>query len=70
MTDNKGIKILKENKTVVALNYNIRIEIDFKIKRAFIFNIIKIEEKANVLRKRSSKISSNFLLKETRNNII
>jgi hypothetical protein len=52
------------------LSYNIKAEIDFKIKRAFVFNINKVKRRVNILKKRLKRISSISLSKEAKNNII
>ena len=68
--DSKGIEISKGNETIITLSHIIKTKIDFKIKRAFIFNINKTERRIKILRKRLNRIISNSLLKEARNNII
>ena len=68
--DNKGTEISKGNKVIVALSRNIRAEVSSGAERAPVSNINKAGGGANVLRKRSKRISLNSLLKEARNSTI
>jgi hypothetical protein len=52
------------------LSRSIRAEIGFKAERASVFDTNKAGGGANVLRKRSKRISLNSLLKEARNSTI
>ena len=52
------------------MNYNIKVEINFKIKRAFMSDINKVKRRINISRKRSKRISLNSLLKKAGNNTI
>jgi hypothetical protein len=68
--NNKETETLKGNEAIIALSYNIKTEINFKVKKAFIFNINKIKKRVNILKKRSDRIFLNSLLKEIKDNII
>jgi ribosomal protein L22 len=64
------MEILKGNKFVVTLSYNIRVEAGFRAERAFMPNINRARGRANILRKRLNRISLNLLLKKAKDNII
>ena len=68
--NSEGIEILKGNKFIIALSYNIEAEASFRVEGASVPNTNKARGRANVLRKRLNRISLNPLLKEARNNII
>jgi hypothetical protein len=64
------MEILKGNKFIITLSYNIRAETGFKAEGASILNTSRARRRTNVLRKRLNRISLNPLLKKARNNII
>ena len=68
--DNEGTEISKGNKVIVALSYSIRAEVSSGAERAFISDTNRARGGANVLRKRSKRISLNSLSKEAGNSTI
>ena len=52
------------------MSRSIKAEVGFKVERAPVSDINKTRRRANVLRKRSKRISLNSLLKEAGNNTI
>jgi len=70
MIDNEGTEISKGNEVIVALSRSIRAEVSSGAERAPVSDINKAKGGANVLRKRSKRISSNSLLKEAGNSTI
>ena len=64
------MEILKGNKFIIALSYNIRAEASSKAEGASVPNTNRAKGRANILRKRLNRISLNPLLKEARDNII
>jgi hypothetical protein len=64
------MEILKGNEFVVTLSYSIGAEASSGAEGASMPNTSKARGRANVLRKRSNRISLNPLLKEAKDNII
>jgi hypothetical protein len=68
--DSKEIEISKGNEFVIALSHSIGAEAGSGVEGASVPNTSRARGRANVLRKRSNRISLNPLLKEARDNII
>jgi hypothetical protein len=68
--DSEGIEISKGNKVIITLSHSIRAEVSFRAERASMPNTSRAKERANILRKRLNRISSNSLSKKARNSII
>jgi hypothetical protein len=70
MIDSKGTEILKGNEFIIALSRSTGAEASSRAEGASVPNTSRAGGRANVLRKRLNRISSNPLLKEARDNII
>ena len=64
------MEILKGNEFVIALSLSIRAEAGSRAEGASMPNTSRAKGRANILRKRSNRISLNPLLKEAGDNII